>query len=88
MTNREKNFCFELARFMCYPNSIEIGGASSQLKDVIREITEGRVAIRTQVFEFCREFVYDDKYDLDAYDTFDHEEVLHMIREDYAKVFF
>ena len=88
MTNREKRFCFELARFMCYPNNIEIGGASSQLKDAIREITEGRVQIRKQVFEFCEEFVLDGKYDLDAYDTFNHEEVLNEIKEDYNKVFF
>lgn len=88
MTSREKGFCFELARFMCYPNSIEIGGASSQLKDIIREITEGRLLIRKQVFEFCEEFVVDGKYDLDAYNTFDCEEVLNEIKEDYDKVFF
>lgn len=88
MTNREKNFCFELARFMCYPNSIEIGGAASQLKDVIREITEGRVPIRKQVLEFCEELVLDDKYDLDVYKTYNYEEALHMIKEDYDKVFF
>lgn len=88
MTKRELGFCFELARFMCYPNSIEIGGASAKLKDVIREITEGRMQIRKQVFEFCEEFVLDGKYDLDVYDTFNHEDVLHEIKEDYDKVFF
>ena len=36
MTNRELKFCFELANYMCYPNSIEIGGASSQLKDIVQ----------------------------------------------------
>lgn len=88
MTNREKEFCYELARFMCYPNSIEIGGASSQLKNVIRKITDGRMSIRQQVFEFCEEFVLDGKYDVDAYDTFNHEDVLHEIKVDYDKVFF
>lgn len=88
MTKREMGFCFELARFMCCPNSIEIGGASSQLKDVIKEITKGSKAIRKQVLEFCEEFVLDGKYDLDVYDTFNHEDVLHEIKEDYDKVFF
>ena len=88
MTNREKRFCFELARFMCYPNNIEIGGASSQLKDAIREITEGRVQIRKQVFEFCEEFILEGKFDANVYKTFDDEEVLNEIKEDYNKVFF
>ena len=88
MTKRELGFCFELARFMCYPNNIEIGRASSQLKDVIREITEGRMPIRKQVFEFCEEFVLDGKYDLYVYGTFNYEEVLHEIKEIHDKVFF
>lgn len=88
MTNRKLGFCFELARFMCYPDSIEIGGASFQLKDVIKEITKGSLSIRKQVFEFLEEFVLDGKYDSDVYETFNHEEVLNEIKEDYDKVFF
>lgn len=88
MTNRKLGFCFELARFMCYPDSIEIGGASSQLKDVIKEITKGSLSIRKQVFEFLEEFILDGKYDSDVYETFNHEEVLNEIKEDYDKVFF
>ena len=88
MTKREIGFCFELALFMCYPDSIEIGGASSQLKDVIREITEGCKPIRKQVFEFCEEFVLEGKFDTNAYNTVDNEEVLNEIKEDYDKIFF
>lgn len=88
MTKRESGFCFELARFMCYPNSIEIGGTSSRLKDVIKEITKRNISIRKQVLEFCEEFILEGKFDANAYNTFDHEEVLNEIKEDYDKVFF
>lgn len=88
MTKREIGFCFELARFMCYPDSIEIGGASSQLKDVIREITKGRMPIRKQVLEFCEEFILEGKFDTNAYNTVDNEKVLNEIKEDYDKIFY
>ena len=88
MTNREKEFCYELAMFMCYPSSIEIGGASFQLKEVIKEITKGNMSIRKQVFAFCEEFIFDGKFDANAYNTSDNEEVLNEIKEDYNKVFF
>ena len=88
MTKREMGFCFELARFMCYPNSIEIGGAGSQLKDVIREITEGRMPIRKQVLEFCEEFILEGKFDTNAYNTVDNEKALNEIKEDYDKIFY
>ena len=88
MIKREVGFCFELANFMCYPNSIEIGGASSQLKNVIKEITKGSISIRKQVFEFCEEFILEGKFDANVYKTFDDEEVLNEIKEDYNKVFF
>lgn len=73
---------------MCFPNSIEIGGASSQLKDAIREITKGNTAIRKQVFEFCEEFIFEGKFDASVYKTSDNDEVLNEIREDYNEVFF
>lgn len=88
MTKREIGFCFELARFMCYPDSIEIGGASSQLKDVIREITKGRMPIRKQVLEFCEEFILEGKFGTNAYNTVDNEKVLNEIKEDYDKIFY
>lgn len=88
MTNRELKFCFELAHYICYPNDIEIGGASSQLKNVVRELTKGHKLIRKQVFEFCEEFVLEGHFNSNAYDTSDKEEVLKMMEEDYNKVFF
>lgn len=88
MKNRELNFCFELANYMCYPNGIEIGGASSQLKDVVREITKKNKIIREQVFDFCEEFISKGKFDLNVYETTNKEEVLKMMKEDYNKLFF
>lgn len=88
MTKRGLGFCYELAIFMCYPDSIEIGGASSQLKDIIKEVTKSNISVRRQVFEFCEEFVLEGKFDANVYETFDSEEVLNEIKEDYNKVFF
>ena len=88
MTNRELKFCFELANYMCYPNSIEIGGVSSQLKDIVKEITKGHKSIRKQVLEFCEEFISEGQFNANAYETSDEEEVLKMIKEDYNKIFF
>lgn len=35
MTEREKNFCSDLAEYLCYPDSIAIGSVAHQLRDVI-----------------------------------------------------
>ena len=58
MTQKEENFCFEIAWFLCYPaDGIEIGGVSSQLLDIIKIMTKGRKSIKKFVLELCEDFI-------------------------------
>ena len=88
MTKREDSFCYDLSRFMCYPSSFEIGGASEQLKDAILNITRKNKSIRNKVFEYCEFFVEEGQYNSNIYESADKDKVLEMIKEDYDKVFY
>ena len=59
MTKIEK-FAQELARFICHPaDGIEIGGASSQLIDIIRTQTKGNDRLRGKVHEWLDFYIED-----------------------------
>ena len=88
MTKREKNFCHELANFMCYPRAFEIGGVDCTMKDIIREITKNNAILFRQVMDFCKENVSEGDYDASAYGSSDEKEVLKMIESDYYRVFY
>ena len=88
MTKREEGLCYDLASFMCCPDSIGIGTAADSLVDVIKNITIGNKAIRDKVFEYCEFKVSDGCYNSDAYESDDADEVMSMIKEDYNARFF
>lgn len=88
MTKREKYFCYDLAKFMCFPDAFEIGGGlSSTLRDIIRNMTNKNKVLRKEVLEICEDFVYSDEYDRDTYGE-DKRHALKQIREDYDCVFY
>lgn len=87
MTDREKNFCYDLAKFMCYPDSFEIDGTAAMLKGIIKNITKKNKEIRKEVLENCKEFVSDNEYDTNAYGE-DKRHAMKLIREDYDCVFY
>lgn len=88
MTKREKNLCFELAEFMCYPRAFEVGGVECTLKEIIKHITRNNMALFRQVMVFCEQKVADGDFDSYAYETSDNKEVLKMIESDYYNVFY
>ena len=88
MTQKEENFCFEIAWFLCWPSDgTEIGGVSSQLLDIIKTITKGRKNIKKFVVELCQDFVLEDKYNKSIYGI-DKSEVIIRMEEDYDKLFY
>ena len=88
MTQKEENFCFEIAWFLCWPSDgIEIGGISSHLLDIIRIMTKGRKSIKKFVLELCQDFVIEDKYNKNIYGI-DKSEVIVRMKEDYDKLFY
>ena len=88
MTQKEENFCFEIAWFLCWPSDgIEIGGVSSQLLDIIKTLTKGRKSIKKFVLELCQDFVLEDKYNKSIYGI-DKSESIIRIEEDYDKLFY
>lgn len=88
MTQKEENFCFEIAWFLCYPaDGIEIGGVSSQLLDIIKIMTNGRKSIKKFVLELCQDFVLEDKYKKSIYGV-DKSEVIIQMEEEYDKLFY
>ena len=88
MTQKEENFCFEIAWFLCYPaDGIEIGGVSSQLLDIIKIMTKRRKSIKNFVMELCQDFVIEDKYNKNIYGI-DKSEVIVRMEEDYDKLFY
>ena len=88
MTKREKNFCYELANFMCYPRAFEIGGVDCTMRDIIRNITKNNAILFRQVMDFCKKNVSEGNYDAYAYGSSDEKEVLKMIESDYYSVFY
>ena len=88
MTQKEENFCFEIAWFLCYPaDGIEIGGVSSQLLDIIKTMTKGRKSIKKFVLELCQDFVLENKYNERIYGR-DKSEAIIRIEENYDKLFY
>lgn len=87
MTEREKNFCSDLAEYLCYPDSIAIGTAAHQLRDVIVNLTKGKKNIRKCVLDFCERKVVCELYDSDTYRG-TKEEVMDAITSDYDQIFF
>ena len=88
MIQKEENFCFEIAWFLCYPaDGIEIGGVSSQLLDIIKTMTKGRKSIKKFVLELCQDFVLENKYNERIYGR-DKSEAIIRIEEDYNKLFY
>ena len=88
MTQKEENFCFEIAWFLCWPSDgIEIGGVSFQLLDIIKTITKGRKSIKKFVVELCQDFVLEDKYNKNIYGI-DKSEAIIRMEEDYDKLFY
>ena len=85
---RKLKFIEELADFMCYPSSFEVGGLASALKGVIRTMTVKNASIKKMVLDICKENVYNGNFSSHAYGTDDPEKVLDMIEEDYEVVFF
>lgn len=87
MNRRQEEFCFYLAKYLCYPNSLEIGGCSEQFLNIIKTMTKGYISIRDRVFEYCTDLVLEDHYNTNIYKG-SYREVLNMMKEDYNKVFF
>lgn len=87
MTEREKNFCSDLAEYLCYPDSMEIGSVAKQLRDIIVNLTKGKKNIRKCVLEFCERNVVYELYDSDTYRG-TKEEVMDAITSDYDQIFF
>lgn len=87
MSEREIMFCYDLAKFMCYPDSFEIDGTADMMKGIIKNITKKNKAIRKEVLENCKEFVSYDKYDVSTYGE-NRRHALKSIREDYDIVFY
>jgi hypothetical protein len=88
MTQKEENFCFEIAWFLCWPSDgIEIGGVSSQLLDIIKIMTKGRKSIKKFVLELCQDFIIEDKYNKSIYGV-DKSEAIIQMEEEYDKLFY
>ena len=88
MTQKEENFCFEIAWFLCYPaDGIEIGGVSSQLLDIIKIMTKRRKSIKNFVMELCQDFVIEDKYNKRIYGNNKSDAIVKM-EEEYDKLFY
>ncbi len=88
MTQKEENFCFEIAWFLCYPaDGIEIGGVSSQLLDIIKIMTKRRKSIKNFVMELCQDFIIEDKYNKSIYGV-DKSEAIIQMEEEYDKLFY
>lgn len=88
MTKKERqDFCYGLANFMCYPDSIELFSASQKLVTIIRDLTRGNKKIREEVLDICKDMVVDEHYDKSAYSEYMNVSMA-MITEDYDKVFF
>ena len=88
MTQKEENFCFEIAWFLCGPaDGIEIGGTSSQLLDIIKVMTKGRKSIKKFVLELCQDFIIEDKYNKSIYGV-DKSEAIIQMEEEYDKLFY
>ena len=88
ISKKEEGMCYDLASFLCYPDSIGIGTAADQLVDVIRNMTVGNKTIRDKVFELCEYKVSEGFYNSDAYESDDITAVMSMIKEDYNARFF
>lgn len=84
MTEREKNFCRDLAKFMCFSDAFEIG---REMRNIIRNMTKLNKAIRNEVLVFCKDFVHFDEYNSDLYGE-DKQHALKQIKEDYDCVFY
>jgi hypothetical protein len=88
MTKREEGMCYDLASFLCHPDSIGLGDTAYTLVGIIRNITSNNKTVRNKVFEFCEDMVDDGDFDSDAYETTDPEEAMSKIKEDYNVRFF
>ena len=88
MTKREKEFCKELAEFLCYPSAFEVGGVENKLRDIIKCITKANPIFFHQVMDFCKKMVSDGDYDAYAYASTEEKEVLKMMEDDYYSVFY
>ena len=83
MSKIEK-FAQELARFICYPaDGIEIGGASSQLIDIIRTQTKGNDMLREKVHEWLEFYIEDGSTKISEY-----EDDMQLAFDDYDKFFY
>lgn len=87
MTEREKKFCSDLAEYLCYPDSIALGTAAHQLRDVIVNLTKGKKNIRKCVLEFCERNVVCELYDSYTYRG-TKEKVMDAITSVYDQMFF
>lgn len=81
MTKREEGMCYDLASFLCYPDSIGLGDTAYTLVGIIRNITSNNKTVRNKVLEFCEDMVDDGDFDSDAYEMTDPEEVRQWVRE-------
>lgn len=88
MTNREEAFCYELAYFMRFPRSFEIGGIENSLKEIIKAMTKGNKRFRAKVFDLLEYFAGEGDFDKGAYDTTDSDDALNKMKQDYDIVFY
>lgn len=73
-----------LAYFICYPaDGIEIGGASSQLIDIIRIQTKGNDRLRGKVHEWLEFYIEDGSTRISEY-----KDDIQLAFDDYDKFFY
>lgn len=82
--SRIERLAQELARFICYPaDGIEIGGASSQLIDIIRIQTKGNDRLRGKVHEWLEFYIEDGDTRISEY-----KDDIQLAFDDYDKFFY
>jgi len=82
--SRIEIFAQELARFICHPaDGIEIGGASSQLIDIIRTQTKGNDRLRGKVHEWLEFYIEDGDTQISEY-----KDDIQLAFDDYDKFFY
>ena len=83
MTKKE-SLAYDIADYMCHPaDSIEIGGLSQQLLQIIQNITRKDKKLRDLAVEYLATFIEEGDFNVDEYDG-----NTELAIKDYEDVFF
>jgi hypothetical protein len=83
MTKKE-SLAYDIADYMCHPaDSIEIGGLSQQLLQIIQNITRKDKKLRDLAVEYLATFIEEGDFNVDEYDG-----NVELAIKDYDRTFF